>query len=515
MVAARRSYSKWLLSAVEDRARSQDVWATDHFDDLASRVGLKLGESSVLEGSLLAQRDAVGEGPDADWLGGVPPRWGSLAARATLRSRLAGVPFELTAGTSRFGADVRSAVSDTVPGGTLFSWPTLFSARSRVRSTLAEGRLEPRGGAAPWKAGAAITHHAVSYDGPPALPSSLRLPPETVESDGALAYASLWGEGRWAPRPRLAVEGGLRVDAGSRVAGGDALRWAPRAAARFQATRHASVSAAAGRSWHYVQSGPELGAHSFTQHSWLVAGGQVPALRSDVVTLGGEAWLGGAWLAAVALYERRSTGVAVIDPRPGEVVGRADFAEANLRAEGAELSVRRLEGWWTASAAYAWGASTTRAAGLTYASGADLRHSLDLAARAALGRGLHAGGALTASTGGAFNRFYPGIATCGSRVSCAWAETPRAGAPGAVRGEAYASLDVALDWTHALGPVRITAYGRVSNVLGRENPARYNHSIGYPKCGFGRPVEGEPGCTDDVWSRGLPRLPVAGVRVTL
>jgi hypothetical protein len=514
MLAARRSYSRWLLSAVEDRARPQDVWATDRFDDVASRVELRLGGSSI-EASLLRQRDVVREGPDTDWVGGTPPRWESLAARATLRSRLAGVPAELTAGTSLFGADVRSSAADTIPAGVFFSWPTLYSARSRVRYTVLEGRMGPPGQMAPWSAGAAITRHAVGYDGPPTFPRNLRLPPDPVSREGALAYASFWSEARWVPGPRLAVEGGVRLDAGSRVAGGDALRWAPRVAARFQAMPRASISAAARRSWQYVQSGPELGAHALTQHSWLVAGAGIPALRSDVFTLGGEAWAGRAWLASVALYERRSAGVAAIDPRPGEVVGRPDFVAATMEAEGVELSVRRLEGRWTASAAYAWGASTTRAAGLKYASGADLRHSLDLSARAALGRGFHAGGALSASTGGAFNRFFAGIATCGNQLSCEWAELPRAGAPGAVRSPPYASLDLALDWTRAFGPVRVTAYGRVSNVLGRENPARYNHSVPYPRCGYGRPVEGEPGCTDDVWSRGLPRLPVAGMRVTL
>jgi hypothetical protein len=514
MLAARRSYSRWLLSAVEDRARPQDVWATDRFDDVASRVDLRLG-GSVLEASLLRQRDVVREGPDTDWVGGVPPRWASLAARATLRSRLAGAPAELTAGTSRFGADVRSSAADTIPAGAFFSWPTLFSARSRVRYSVLEGRVGPSGGAVPWSAGAAITRHAVGYDGPPTFPRNLRLPPAVVGREDALAYASFWSEARWVPQPRLAIEGGVRLDGGSRVAGGDALRWAPRVAARLQATPRASVSMAARRSWQYIQSGPELGAHSLTQHSWLVAGGEIPALRSDVFTLGGEAWAGRAWLASIAVYERRSAGVAVIDPRPGAVVGRPDFVEGTMDAEGVELSVRRLEGRWTASAAYAWGTSTTRAAGLKYASGADLRHSLDLSVRTALGRGFHAGGALSASTGGAFNRFFAGIATCGNQLSCEWAELPRAGAPGAVRSPPYASLDVALDWMRAFGPVRVTAYARVSNVLGRENPARYNHSVAYPRCGFGAPVEGEPGCTDDVWSRGLPRLPVAGMRVTL
>ncbi|HEX8358521.1 MAG TPA: TonB-dependent receptor [Longimicrobium sp.] len=516
MAAARAGFGGWLLPRIEERTRPQDVWATDRFADLATRVDVRLGGGATLEASALAQRDLVDTGPDTDWAGGEPPRWGSGAARVTLRARPGGFPAELTAGGSRFDAEVRRTPRDTIPAGSLFSWPTLFSARSQVRYAVLEGRVGARAGAAPWRAGASLVRQGVHYDGPPLLPRDLHLPPAAERRDDGLAYGSVWGEGRWTPLPRLALEGALRVDAGSRVPRGEALRWAPRAAARFQATPRATLSAAAGRSWQYLQAGPELGAQAFTQHSWLLAGRGVPALRSDVVTLGGEAWLGTAWLAAATLYERRSAGAAVMDPRPGPVLGRPDFVEGTMEAEGVELSVRRLAGRWTGSASYSWGSSTTRAEGVEYASGADQRHSVDVAARASLGRGFHLGGALTASTGGASNRFFAGIATCSVVVAgCQWAELPRAGEPGSVRAAPYASLDLAADWTRAFGPLRVTAFAQLRNALDRDNPARYNHSVSYAGCGFGRPVEGEPGCTDDVWSSGLPRIPVAGVRVSL
>lgn len=513
MAAARAGFGGWLLPRIEERTRQQDVWATDRFTDLATRVDVRLGGGAALEASMLGQRDVVGTGPDTDWRGG-DPRWGSGAARVTLRARPGGFPAELTAGGSRFDADVRGTPADTLPAGALFSWPTLFSARSRVRYAVLEGRI---GAAeAPWRAGAALVRQGVRYDGPPSFPRDLRLPPTAERREDALAYGSLWGEGRWSPLPRLTLEGAVRVDAGSRVPGGDALRWAPRVAARFQAAPRATLSAAAGRSWQYLQAGPELGDQAFTQHSWLLAGPGVPALRSDVVTLGGEAWLGEAWLASATVYERRTAGAAVMDPRPGEVLGRPDFVEGAMEAEGMELSVRRLAGRWTGSASYSWGSSTTRAEGLEYASGADQRHSLDVAARAAVGRGVHMGGAVTASSGGAFNRFFAGIATCGSRLAgCHWAELPRAGEPGSVRAAPYASVDLAADWTHAFGPLRVTAFAQLRNALNRANPARYNNSVSYAACGYGRPVEGEAGCTEDVWSSGLPRLPVVGVRLSL
>ena len=84
-----------------------------------------------------------------------------------------------------------------------------------------------------------------------------------------------------------------------------------------------------------------------------------------------------------------------------------------------------------------------------------------------------------------------------------------------MRAAPYASVDLAADWTHAFGAVRVTAFAQLRNALNRANPARYNNSVSYAKCGYGRPVEDEAGCTEDVWSNGLPRLPVVGVRLSL
>lgn len=297
---------------------------------------------------------------------------------------------------------------------------------------------------------------------------------------------------------------------------GGALRWSPRAAARLALSPVVTLSAAAGRSYQYVQAGPELGEQAITQHLWLVAGEDyAPVLRSDVATLGAEAWLGGAWLASATAYERRSTGVALLDPQPGDATGRPTFVTGSLHAEGVELSLRRLSGRWTLSGAYSWSVSTTRAEGLRFESPGAPEHTVDLSARAPLGLGAALGAAFTASSGTAFTRFYGGIARCpAGNPPCVWEERPRAGEPGALRGAPYASLDLLLDWSHAFGRWRVGAFAQVHNVLGRENPARYNHSVHYPSCGYGQPDPDGQGCTVDLWSRGLPRFPVAGVRIS-
>jgi hypothetical protein len=515
MLAARQSHVAWLTRRMEDRTRDKDFWATSRFADVAGRYDLRLGGGGALEASALWQRDVVSDGPDGDWLGGTRPRWGSLAARATLRAPLGPWRAELAAGTSRFDADVREREDAARLRGTLLSWPTLFSSGSRVRHLALEGRLEPpAAGAQPpvWRAGAGAVRQSVAFHGPPAYPLDLSLPPATVRLEEALAYGFAWAEGRWdAPGARLGVEAGVRVEGGEPVRGGGALRWAPRAAVRLRAGAGLTFSAAAGRSWQYVQAGPQLGEQAVTQHLWMLAGDSVPALVSDVATVGAEAWLGGAWLASVAAYERRSAGLTVTDPRPGEVVGRPLYAEGSLRAEGVELSVRRLAGRWTGSASYSWGVSTTRAAGLEYAGEGDQRHALDLAVRGRLGGGWKAGAAFTAASGPAFTRFYGGSAHCVESGRCTWAELPRAGEPGTLRAPAYASLDLDAEWSRDFGGWRLAAFLQVHNALARSNPARYNHSVHYARCGVGVP-DPAGGCVDDVWSRGLPLLPVLGLR---
>ena len=515
MAAARSSHVPWLTRHMEDRTREKDFWATSRFADVAARYDLRVGEASALEASALWQRDVVTEGPDGDWLGGTRPRWGNLAARATLRAPLGPLRAEVTAGASRFDADVRERDDAAELRGQLLAWPTLFETRSRVRTTVLEGRMAPAAaGAAPpaWSAGAGVTRHAAAYDGPPAYPLDLSLPPRTVQRDGAIAYGFAWAEGRWStPGERLAIEAGMRLEGGDEVPGAGALRWGPRAAARLRAGPAVTLSAAAGRNWQYVQAGPQLSEQAVTQHLWMVAGDSVPAIRSDVATLGAEAWLGGAWLGAVTAYERRTAGLTVIDPTPGFVVGRPLFAEASLRAEGVELSLRKLSGRWTGSASYSWGVSRTEAAGLEFAGEGDQRHALDLAVRTRLGSAWRTGAAFTAASGPAFTRFYGGIATCAQAGRCTWSELPRSDLPGRLRAPVYASLDLDLEWSRMVAGWRVATFLQLHNALGRNNPARYNHSVFYARCGAGTP-EPTGGCIDDVWSRGLPRLPVLGVR---
>lgn len=511
MVAARRSHLGWLTSQVESRSRGEDVWVTERFEDVAGRYDVRLGERSGIEASALWQRDVLRDGPETDWLRGASPVWGSLAMRATLRTPMAGLDGRLTAGASGFDAAVRDTGAAQPRPSALISWPTVLSSRSGVRHLFAEARLEPAGtpGAArAWAAGAGVVREEVRYDGPPVFPLDLSLPPTRVTSDGALSYGYAWGERRWRPSPRVTVEAGLRAEAGGPVA----LRLAPRAAARWQPSPELTVSAAAGRSWQTLQAGPELQQQAITQHLWLLAGSGAPALRSDVVTLGAERWLGERWLVAVTGYGRRSHGLALRDPAPGEVVGRTGFVTGSLAAHGAEASVRKLAGTWTGAASYSWGRATVDAGGFSFAAESDQRHSVDLEAGVRVIGGLRLDAAFTASSGGAFTRFFGGLASCREGV-CEWDELPSAGQPGGLRAPGFASLDVSAEWTRTVGRVRVGAYAQLHNALNRANPARYQRSMRFERCGYGTP-DPSGGCVLDVYGRGLPRLPLAGLRVS-
>jgi hypothetical protein len=517
MIAARRSYSGFLTETLEARTADQDEWVTSGFRDVAARYDLRLGGEAAFEASGLWQHDGLRAGPDAEWVGGGQPGWGNLVGQATLYAPLLGARGRLSVGASHFDARAHAATDTAQASGTLFSWPALFASTTAVRHATVEGRVDANaspGSAPAWGFGAGMAEESAAYEGAPPLPADLTLPPTTIDRDGSLRYGFAWGEARWKPAGRLTVEGAMRVEGGASVPRGGAVRWAPRATARLALTPSVTLSAGAARGWQYLQAGPAFGPAQFTQHLWLLAGGDVPALRSDVASAGGEAWLGPGWLASLNAYARRSDGAALLDPAPGDAVGRPVFVAGRLAARGVEAEVRRLSGRVTGSAAYSWGVSRTRAAGLDFASEADQRHSLDLAVRSALARGFSAGAAFTGATGGAFSRFYGGIALCPlPGAPCEWQERPAIGRPGALRASGYASLDLSADWARAFGRLRVEGFAQLHNALGRENPARYDHSIHYTKCGSGAPVDGETACTVDVWSRGLPRLPVAGVRV--
>jgi hypothetical protein len=339
-----------------------------------------------------------------------------------------------------------------------------------------------------------------------------------------LDVAALWGERRWPIGRHAAIETGVRIESHHRVPNAPPVTLAPKLAARVTIPwTPLTVTAALARSYQYSQAlapaGPSVGPDLYLTDVWLLAGDTIPALRSDVATVGLEMWLGGGWIAAANGYLRRATGVSVPEPGPGRLVDslRPIFVEAQNLARGVELSVRRLTGRWTLSGSYTYGYSTLEARSrmfpvwYRFPSPADRRHSVDLTAMAELSGSLRLGAAFTAATGAPFSRFLLGASCdtvgCPAETAAFYIEFPNA-----IRAPGYASLDVLADWSRPVGEVRLGAFVQVRNVLNLTNAVTYTGSV---PCGQATaPVLRDAGggfC--DRFDRGVPILPLVGLRV--
>ena len=204
--------------------------------------------------------------------------------------------------------------------------------------------------------------------------------------------------------------------------------------------------------------------------------------------------------------------MAVPDPQPGQLTKtRPITVNARNHAIGLELGLRRIVGRVTASLSYTLGRSMLRADGLRFPSPADRRHALDGTVLFRLRPAVRLGAAFTAATGAPFSRFMlretrDSLSQDSVRVAD-WIEAPMA-----ARTPAYAALDLLFDWEGSLGGARIGAFLQVRNALNRSNAVTYLGS--YRPCTAVPPRvrQGSPGVCDE-FDRGIPLLPLAGVRI--
>jgi hypothetical protein len=256
--------------------------------------------------------------------------------------------------------------------------------------------------------------------------------------------------------------------------------------------------------------GPEL----HLSDVWLVAGDTVPAIRADVVTAGAEYAVGGAWVAGLDLYRRQATGVAVPDPTPGPFLPtRPLFVSAGNVARGAEASVRKLAGRWTASASLAVSRSELTARGYRYPAPNDRRRVLHVTALVRVRPAVRVGGALTAASGAAFTRFVGSIDAWQPGL-VPYATLPYAELPGGAQAPGYTTFDLLVDWDHVARGWTLGAYLQVRNALGASNAVTYAGSV--EGCRVGQPptaIPVAPGLCD-YYVRSLPRLPLVGVRAS-
>ncbi len=512
MIAGRRTYLDWLTRAVQGFV-DEEVYTPFSFHDVAARYDRRLGGGRALEASGLVSRDRLG-GTLPDVVDEGSGSWGSEAARATLRTPFRGLEAAHTLGFSRFRSRLRPDPADT---SEIFNAPDVLPSSNRVTHAELSGELGPRAAGSAWSAGYALVAERVRFRGfllDRVDGSAEGAEPEVRED--ALEWVALWGERRWRPREGLTVEGGLRVEAGPAVRNGGAVRVAPRVAARVQADPQLSFSAGAGRTFQYLQTVAPAGVPAIREHPseyvYALAGGDAPAARADIATLGAERWLGASWLGSATAYLRRTTGMAVQDPTPGPLVDRSLFVAGEGSARGVELSVRRLAGRWTGSAAYALSRSEITARGLTFPAPEEQRHTLDATAYLRAGRGVQLGGAYTATSGVPYTRRIDRDFLCGAD-GCQALGPPRAEEPGGQRAPAYRSLDLLAEWGGSVRGARVSGYVQLRNTLGNDNRGRYTRTtpcsaLGAAACGPGRPTG------YDQFSSGLPRIPVAGLRMS-
>ena len=508
LAAARRSWLDLVTWAVEASGGGEDVHVPYAFTDVAARGDLDLGGGRVLEASgLWISDDVRDEVPDVAEAG--RSSWGNALGRATLETPVADLIARTTAGLTRFTAEGDPDPLEETPS--LFDPLGTRTDHELLHWTVATA-IAPAGRAR-WSAGAAIVGERQRYRGPAPTPHPGRTTLDSLSTDQDEARFALWGERRISVTPGFHLDVGARAEMGSGVADEPPLRLAPRAAARWALPGgRATVSLAWTRAFQYAQTlgpaGLSVGPRLHPNEIWILADDSISALRSDVATLGGEAWIGEAWLASATGWLRRADGALLPDPQPGPIVDPETIVPGENRAHGAEVSLRRLYGRWTAALGYAWTRSESEAMGFAFPASSERRHAVDVVAGMRLGEEWRVGAAWRWASGAPFTRFYPAVFGCDDQEPCAILEPAVVEEPNAERGPIWTTLDLLAEWTRDRGGWTLSVFGQVSNALNRDNALTYE---GSEECGVPT-IQCEGGVVDH-FERGLPILPVIGVRM--
>lgn len=526
MLAGRRSWLDLAAAAAARVVGDPEVQLPYSFSDVAGRFDLDLGDGRALEASGIHEYDRI-QGTLPDILHRNRAAWGNTAGRVTFVAPRHGLQTRTTLGLSRFSTVVREAeVDPEAEGG--YSAATLGRSDNHLLHISLSSELSPRTASRmlPWRVGYGLLHESGDYEGPEDyLGYGQRPDPESVmDLRGATTRGVLWGERRWGRELGLSLEAGLRIEMGPAVENGSVIEPAPRLIARYAPSADLLFSAGLGRSFQHTQALSGTEPILFTGYAasqiWLVGGRDVPAIRSDIATLGAELWVGEASLLTASAYLRHSTGIALSDPSAGLVFARPLFVTARNASRGLEVSGRRLAGRWTASASYSLARSTIEAAGLSYPASEDRRHALDMTSMVRVRRSLRLGGAFSYASGAPYTRVSERLVDCPSSrafTTVASIEGCRTelllGAPNAHRSDAYSSLDLLLDWSTRFRRWDFGAYLQLRNALNRRNNAAMTGSslvcegVWTPQSGCdGREVD------RDRFHPGLPLLPLLGFR---
>jgi hypothetical protein len=512
-IAARRTYVD-LLTHLVSPAVDRIPYA---YVDLAGRAALPLGDDFGVAASIFLERDQV-------W-GTVPSllkenegRWGNSAGQITAAARVGRFHTDHTVGFSSFSAAI-ATVQFVADSNLEQAVPTHAPTANEIGYLTLRSRVEPVSAtpANSWTAGYDLEFQRQQFVGPYPRPYPSVLLPLTLGQWAEQLRLSLWGERRFTVR-NLELQLGLRTEFGGGVANTGPVVLAPRLTARLPLTPTVVLAAGYGRSYQYTQSvapaGPGIGPDLHITEVWLMANDTIPAIRSDVATVGAEWWLDDAWLGAATIYGRWATGVTVPDPSPGTLhPDRPIYWSGTNRAAGIEFSLRRLTGPVTTSLAYSLGASEMAVGDVTYPSTAARRHVFDGTVMVRLGRAVRVGAALTAASGTRFTRVHldpVGCAAGGAACPDTLFTTTLIENPGAAEAPPYLLLDLLFDWIHRFRAWELGVTVQLKNALNRHNAVTYVGS--YSTCTPASAAERwiRPGVCDR-FDRGLPLLPLVGV----
>jgi hypothetical protein len=518
MLAARRSYVDLVMEALADVTGDSTLRIPYSFLDGAARVSLPLGRVALVEASGMVERDYLG-GDVRSLIRGSDGSWGNTTGRVSVVAPLGGLLSRTTIGGSRFRGHVERLAAtelslvDSAPVHTRTNNQLDYT---RVETLIERYSADDRSG---WSAGIQLENQEQFYDGPYPRPYPSNIVYDSLQITARRSSIALWGDTRWSIGNTFTFDIGLRAELGDSALNAPTVTLSPRLAARYVIPGgRATVSAGYGRSYQYTQAvapaGPEIGPELHLTDVWLLAGGGVPAVRSDVFTLGIEGWLAAAWMGSVNLYQRSSAGMTVPDPTPGLYTNiRPVFVSGRNTARGVELSARKLVGRWTASIAYTYAFSTIEAEGLVYSSPADRRNVLDATFLHNVSRSVRVGGALSVASGAPFTRFVIQTLPCDTIAGPC---PPAAGAltiehPNAERITTYVSASLLADWHKAFRGWELGFYVQVLNVLNRRNAVTYAGSLGgCEQSPSGLVAIARPNGICDLFDRGLPLLPLVG-----
>ena len=516
--------ASWLLAG---RRTHLDVLTGEpyRFSDLTARWDMTLTPEWRIEASGLMEGDRL-KGDVANIVTATDARWGNRAGRITVAKRTARGEVRHTLGWSGFAA--YSYPKEDLPPFTCCNDETYYPMFGKYRGQLVDNAVQHFAAGTTWESvNAAGNTHASSgvdivseqarFETKGLWPQ--RTSSDPLRSDDNLFYIAGWTDRSWRVTPKLDVDAGLRVEGGASF-----VHAAPRLAIRAHMTDATSISFAGGRTYQHAQSITPVGLGNnvvaMSNLFWVLSGDSVPELRSTIGTIGLEHWLNSNVLLSATLYDRSVSGMIVPEPRTGWLMDRPLFTVASNRAQGADVTLRKLSGRVTTAVSYSYGDSEIQVGELRYASPWNRRHSVDATATFSATDKVRLGAAFTAASGAAFTRYDFSLRNCSATDSSACTFSIYAREPGAERSPKYMSLDVMIDWRGRIGRWDWGAFAQIQNAFGNRNAAAYQWSRLTCVCGSSdseppilNPDPNRKLPANNEFLRGLPLLPMVGLRV--